>query len=65
LSFLIGDQLATLTYDNVKDKARTLRAMTSLGRAEFEELYASFKEAWDERVNQEGRDVSKGGRQSK
>ena len=39
--------------------------MTSLDRAEFEKLYVSFKDAWDEQTRQEGRDFSKGGRRSR
>lgn len=54
--------MTILTYDDVKDKASTFRAMTSLDKAEFEKLCLSFKEAWDKQVEREGRDPSKGGR---
>lgn len=34
------------TYAQVKNKPRLLRAMTSLDRAEFEELLKHFQAAW-------------------
>lgn len=54
--------MAILTYQDVKDKASTLRAMTSLDRAEFEALAVVFGEVWDEQEQQAGRVASKGGR---
>ena len=54
-----------LSYDGVKDKESTLRAMTSLDKEEFEELCIFLKEAWDEQAEREGRDPSKGGRKPK
>lgn len=40
------------TYDKVKNKPRLLRAMTSLDRAEFEELLKSFQAAWEAYVKE-------------
>jgi len=40
------------TYDKVKDKPRLLRAMTSLDRAEFEELLKPFQAAWEAYVEE-------------
>ena len=57
--------MVILSYDSVKDKESTLRAMTSLDKEEFEELCIFFKEAWDEQAEREGRDPSKGGRKPK
>jgi hypothetical protein len=37
--------MAILTYDDVKDKASTLRAMTSLEQEEFEQLAGG--DVWD------------------
>lgn len=54
--------MAILTYDGVKDKKGTFRAMTSLDKEEFEELCICFKQAWEEQAEREGRDPSKGGR---
>jgi hypothetical protein len=41
--------MAILSYDEVKDKASTLRAMTSLDREEFEALAVVFGQVSDER----------------
>jgi hypothetical protein len=54
--------MAILTYDEVKDKASTLRAMTSLDRDEFEALAVTFGETWAQQEEQAGREASKGGR---
>lgn len=54
--------MGILTYDEVKGKASTLRAMTSLDREEFERLVVAFDVAWDEQQEQAGKDASKGGR---
>jgi hypothetical protein len=54
--------MAILTYDEVKDKASTLRAMTSLDREEFETLAVVFGHVWDEQEEAAGKDASKGGR---
>lgn len=51
-----------LTYDSVKEKPATLRAMTSLNRNEFEWLCVSFSRVWEEETRQSERDVSRGGR---
>ena len=51
-----------LNYDDVKEKPETLRAMTSLNRDEFELLYLSFSQAWEEETQSCQRDPSKGGR---
>lgn len=57
--------MTILTYDGVKDKESTFRAMTSLDRDEFEDLCTVFREAWNEKAENEGRDPSKGGRKPK
>ena len=44
--------MGILTYDEVKGKASTLRAMTSLDREEFERLVVAFDAAWDEQQEQ-------------
>jgi hypothetical protein len=54
--------MGILTYDDVKDKASTLRAMTSLDREEFERLAVVFGAVWDEQQEQAGKDAAKGGR---
>jgi hypothetical protein len=51
-----------LDYESVKDKPKTLRAMTSLDRSEFEELGNVFGEVWDEYTHQHEKDPTKGGR---
>ena len=51
-----------LTYESVKEKTGTLRAMTSLNRDEFELLCLSFRRVWEEETQQSKRDVSQGGR---
>ena len=51
-----------LTYDSVKEKPSTLRAMTSLNRNEFESLCLFFSQVWEEETQQFKRDVSQGGR---
>lgn len=40
------------TYDKVKNKPRLLRAMTSLDRAEFEELLKPFQATWEAYVKE-------------
>ncbi len=57
--------MAILTYDGIKNKESTFRAMTSLDRDEFEDLCIFFREAWNEQAEKEGRDPSKGGRKPK
>lgn len=54
--------MAILTYDGVKDKASTLRAMTSLDREEFERLAETFEIVWNAQQVQAGYDAAKGGR---
>lgn len=54
--------MATITYDEVKEKASTLRAMTSLDRDEFEALCVVFNETWERHRQAIGHDASKGGR---
>ena len=51
-----------LDYESIKDKPKTLRAMTSLDRSEFEELCTVFSESWDEHTHQHEKDPTKGGR---
>ena len=48
-----------LSYEELKHKPKTLRAMTSLRRSEFEALLADFTAAWHEAA---GSDPAKGGR---
>ncbi|MBU1262735.1 transposase family protein [bacterium] len=36
-----------LSYDQIKDKSRILRACTSLDREEFEKLLVAFQKAWE------------------
>jgi hypothetical protein len=54
--------MAILTYEDVKDKASTLRAMTSLEREEFEQLAVTFDAVWNEQQAQAGHNAAKGGR---
>jgi hypothetical protein len=51
-----------LKYDDVKEKASTLRAMTSLERDEFEALGVVFGETWERHQQAAGHEASKGGR---
>ncbi len=48
-----------LTYEELKGKPKTLRAMTSLKPSEFDALLIPFTAAWEEAA---GTDPSKGGR---
>lgn len=54
--------MAILTYEEVKEKVSTLRAMTSLDREEFEVLAVVFGEGWNHQEEQAGREAAKGGR---
>ena len=54
--------MAILTYADVKDKASTLRAMTSLDREEFEALAVGLGAVWNHLEEQAGREASTGGR---
>jgi DDE superfamily endonuclease len=54
--------MTILTYESVKHKADTLKAMTSLNRLEFEELLIPFAKAWDELTQPPQKNPSKGGR---
>ena len=49
----------TLSYEELKSKPKTLRAMTSLRPSEFDALLANFTVAWNEMA---GSDPAKGGR---
>ena len=51
-----------LKYEDVKEKASTLRAMTSLDRDEFEDLCVAFGEAWEQHQRAAGYVAEKGGR---
>ena len=51
-----------LDYESVKDKPKTLRAMTSLDPSEFEELCNVFGEVWNEHTHQHDKDPTQGGR---
>lgn len=51
-----------LAYEDIKHKPKTLMAMTSLSRSEFDELLGNFATAWDEATGRERMDPSKGGR---
>ena len=48
-----------LSYEDLKQKPKTLMAMTSLSPSEFDELLVLFAAAWNEEA---GRDAAKGGR---
>jgi hypothetical protein len=48
-----------LSYEELKRKPKTLRAMTSLRPSEFDELLTHFTAAWEEEA---GTNPSKGGR---
>ncbi|BBA36001.1 uncharacterized protein sS8_4071 [Methylocaldum marinum] len=48
-----------VSYEDVKQKPKTLMAMTSLKASEFEERLVSFAATWDEET---GRNLTKGGR---
>jgi hypothetical protein len=54
--------MVLLKYSEVRDKASTLRAMTSLDREEFERLAEAFGRAWAEHQERAGRDSAQGGR---
>jgi len=54
--------MAILNYEEVKNKGRTLKAMTSLDREEFEQLAEFFGQVWDEQQKQAGYDAAQGGR---
>lgn len=53
--------MAILKYSEVRDKASTLRAMTSLDRAEFDKLAEAFSQAWDAHQERAGRNRAQGG----
>ena len=48
-----------LSYEDLRQKPKTLMAMTSLNSTEFDELLVFFAAAWDEET---ARDPAKGGR---
>lgn len=54
--------MSVLTYESVKDKPETLKAMTSLTRNEFEELLVAFAKTWGEVTDQANKNLSRGGR---
>lgn len=54
--------MTILKYDDVKEKASTLRALTSLDREEFEKLCVAFGETWERHQQATGHVASKGGR---
>jgi len=51
-----------LTYQDIKHKPKTLKAMTSLERSEFDELLGDFATAWDDEVGNRLKGESKRGR---
>lgn len=51
-----------LSYEDLKQKPKTLQAMTSLSRLEFDELLGVFAKTWDEETGHGRTDPSKGGR---
>ena len=51
-----------LSYEDIKHKPKTMMAMTSLSRSEFDELLVDFAKAWDEETGRDPMDTSKGGR---
>jgi hypothetical protein len=54
--------MTLLTYESIKNKPKTIIAMTSLKRSEFDELLEGFTKAWDEDTGNRQMDASKGGR---
>ena len=54
--------MTLLTYESIKNKPKTLIAMTSLKRSEFDELLECFAKAWDEDTGSSQIAASKGGR---
>jgi hypothetical protein len=54
--------MSNLTYESVKDKPDTLKAMTSLNKREFEVLLVVFAEVWNELTQQFRKNPAKGGR---
>lgn len=56
--------MSILSYASVKEKEKTLQAMTSLTEAEFEQLASHFGRAWDAQQHAEKRDPAKGGRKA-
>jgi hypothetical protein len=60
--FVIISAMTALTYESLKNKPKTLRAMTSLRRAEFEDLLDTFAKVWEEDAGGSFKDASKGGR---
>ena len=36
-------------YDRIRRRSQWVKSLTGLSREEFEELYARFEPAWDER----------------
>jgi hypothetical protein len=54
--------MSVLTYESLKHKPDTLKAMTSLTRSEFDELLIVFAKTWDEVTGQASRNPSQGGR---
>jgi hypothetical protein len=51
-----------LSYEDIQHKPKTLMAMTSLSRSEFDRLLGDFAKAWDEVTGRDPVDTSKGGR---
>jgi hypothetical protein len=51
-----------LTYEDLKDKPKTLLAMTSLTRAEFDALLVPFAAAWETATGASRKDPTQGGR---
>ena len=51
-----------LSYEDIKHKPKTLMAMTSLSRSEFDALLGDFAKAWDEETGRDLMGTSKGGR---
>lgn len=54
--------MSALTYESVKDKPETLKAMTSLTRDEFEELLEAFAKTWAEATDPAHKKPNRGGR---
>ena len=50
-----------LSYEDLKQKPKTLMAMTSLTPSEFDELLGAFAAAWGEETGRGLADPSKGG----
>jgi hypothetical protein len=56
-----NEQTGMFSYEDIKHKPKTLMAMTSLNRSEFDGLLGVFAKAWDEETGRDLMDPCKGG----